>query len=470
VSAMKPSLQLRVSQQLVMTPQLQQALRLLQMPVLELNTQLEEALAENVMLEAEEPAEGETPGAAEDTGEPEVVAREADEISLWDEPAARDNRSDVWADDGRRPEVADTSGESLREHLIWQLEMEHFSPREVAIGHAIVDALNEDGYLTEDLESIHTTLDGGAGFALAELEATLEKFQTLDPTGVGARTPAECIGIQLRQLAPDTPGRELALQIAANSLDLVADRAYSQLRRDHGVSEEALTLALMLIRACHPRPGAAVQPDATEYVVPDVYVRKQDGRWVVELNRSFSPKLKVNQAYAEMLKTDRGHDTLRAQLQEARFLVRSLEIRDDTLMKVALTIVERQTGFLEHGEEQMKPMILKDVAEAVGMHESTISRVTSNKYMHTPRGVVEFRYFFSSQLAKSDGSGESSTAIKARIRRLIGHENPAKPLSDSAIAKTLAGEGVNVARRTVAKYREALRIAPSAERKRLSIR
>ncbi|UCG74356.1 MAG: RNA polymerase factor sigma-54 [Chromatiales bacterium] len=467
---MKPSLQLRVSQQLVMTPQLQQALRLLQMPVLELNTQLEQALADNVMLEAEEPAEVETPAPADDNAEPEVVAREADEISLWDEPAVRDNRSDVWADDGRRPEIADTSSESLREHLLWQLEMEHFSPRQVAMGHAIVDALNDDGYLTEDLETIHATLAEDASFSLAELEATLAKIQTLDPAGVGARTPAECIGIQLRQLAPDTPGRELALRIAADSLDLVADRAYGQLRRDYGASEEALTLALMLIRACHPRPGSAVQPDATEYVVPDVYVRKQDGRWVVELNRSFSPKLKVNQAYAEMLKTDRGHDTLRAQLQEARFLVRSLEIRDDTLMKVAMTIVERQTGFLEHGEEQMKPMILKDVAEAVGMHESTISRVTSNKYMHTPRGVVEFRYFFSSQLPKSDGSGESSTAIKARIRRLIGHENPAKPLSDSAIARTLAGEGVSVARRTVAKYREALRIAPSAERKRLSVR
>lgn len=470
MSAMKPSLQLRVSQQLVMTPQLQQALRLLQMPVLELNTQLEQALADNVMLEAEEPAEVETPAPADDNAEPEVVAREADEISLWDEPAVRDNRSDVWADDGRRPEIADTSSESLREHLLWQLEMEHFSPRQVAMGHAIVDALNDDGYLTEDLETIHATLAEDASFSLAELEATLAKIQTLDPAGVGARTPAECIGIQLRQLAPDTPGRELALRIAADSLDLVADRAYGQLRRDYGASEEALTLALMLIRACHPRPGSAVQPDATEYVVPDVYVRKQDGRWVVELNRSFSPKLKVNQAYAEMLKTDRGHDTLRAQLQEARFLVRSLEIRDDTLMKVAMTIVERQTGFLEHGEEQMKPMILKDVAEAVGMHESTISRVTSNKYMHTPRGVVEFRYFFSSQLPKSDGSGESSTAIKARIRRLIGHENPAKPLSDSAIARTLAGEGVSVARRTVAKYREALRIAPSAERKRLSVR
>lgn len=464
---MKPSLQLRISQQLVMTPQLQQALRLLQMPVLELNSQLEQALAENVMLESEEPPEAETPAATSDDAEPEVVAREADEISLWDEPISRDNRSDVWADDGRRPEIADTSNESLREHLLWQLEMEHFSPREVAIGHAIVDALNDDGYLTEDLDTILTTLDAGADFRKEEIESTLAKIQTLDPTGVAARTPAECISIQLGQLASDTPGRDLALSIANSSLDLVAEKAYDQLRRDYSVSEEALSVALILIRACHPRPGTAVQPDATEYVVPDVYVRKLDGRWVVEINRSFSPKLRVNQAYAEMLKTDRGHDTLRAQLQEARFLVRSLEIRDDTLMKVALSIIGKQTEFLEHGEEKMKPMILKDVAEAIGMHESTISRVTANKYMHTPRGVVEFRYFFSSQLGNTDGTGESSTAIKARIRRLIGHENPAKPLSDSAIAKTLAGEGISVARRTVAKYREALRIAPSAERKRM---
>lgn len=465
---MKPALQLRVSQQLVMTPQLQQALRLLQMPVLELNTQLEQALADNVMLETEEPAEVETAADGSQPAEPEVVAREADEISPWDEPSRGEGRGDVWADDGRRPEVADTSGETLREHLLWQLEMEDFTPREVAIGHAIVDALNDDGYLTEDLDSILRTLDTDAGFRRDEIETTLAKIQTLDPTGVAARTPAECIGIQLQQLAPETPGRDLALRIAADALDLVAERAYDQLRREYGASEETLTVALMLIRACHPRPGATVHTDATEYVMPDVYVRKVDGRWIVELNRSFSPRLKVNQAYAEMLKTDRGHDTLRAQLQEARFLVRSLEIRDDTLMKVAMSIVEKQTGFLEHGEEQMKPMILKDVAEAVGMHESTISRVSANKYMHTPRGVVEFRYFFSSQLAKEDGTGESSTAIKARIRRLIGHENPAKPLSDSAIAKTLAGEGISVARRTVAKYREALRIAPSAERKRMS--
>jgi RNA polymerase sigma-54 factor len=470
---MKPSLQLRISQQLVMTPQLQQALRLLQMPLLELNTQLEQALAENVMLEAEEPTEAteaEAPTSAKEDDAPAVVAREADEISPWDEPVSREGRADLWSNDDRRQEIADTSDESLRQHLLWQLEMEDFSPREVAIGHTLIDALNEDGYLTETLEAIQSALATEARFSLAEIEQTLSRIQTLDPAGVGARDLAECIGIQLRQLATDTPGRALALRIAADSLDLVAEQAYGQLRRDYSASEDNLSAALLLIRACHPRPGASVQPDTTEYVVPDIYVRKQDGRWVVELNRSFSPRLRVNQTYADLLKTDRGHDTLRAQLQEARFLVRSLEIRDETLMKVALSIIERQTAFLEHGEEQMKPMILKDVAEAVGMHESTISRVTANKYMHTPRGVLEFRYFFSSQLPNDDGSGQSSTAIKARIRRLIGQENPANPMSDNAIAKVLAGEGVSVARRTVAKYREVLRIGTSAERKRQSVR
>jgi len=468
MSGMKPSLQLRISQQLVMTPQLQQALKLLQMPVMELNTQLEQALAENVMLEAEEPPEGEVAAPADEL--PEVVAGEADEFNTWDEPGPRDSRADVWADDGRRPDIEDRSGETLREHLLWQLEMEQFSPREIVMGHAIIDTLNDDGYLTESLESIEATLAGEAGFTREELEQTLARVQTLDPIGIGARTPAECISIQLSHLADETAGRELALRIAAQSLDLVADRDHAALRREHGASDEELEGALELIRACHPHPGAAIESSTPEYVVPDVYVRKQDGRWVVDLNRSNSPRLQVNQTYAAMLRGGGSHDTLRAQLQEARFLVRSLEIRDDTLMKVALCIVERQTDYLEHGEESMKPMILKDVAEAVGMHESTISRVSANKYMHTPRGVVEFRYFFSSQLAGTDGSSQSSTAIKARIRRLIGQENPAKPLSDSALAKMLVNEGVNVARRTVAKYREALRIAPSSERKRQAAR
>ena len=237
------------------------------------------------------------------------------------------------------------------------------------------------------------------------------------------------------------------------------------LRRRLGVSDEELDTALTLVRACHPRPGSAIQSTAAEYVVPDVFVRKQDGKWIVEVNRSVAPRLRVNQTYADMLRGKGEHATLRTQLQEAKFLVRSLEIRHDTLMKVALCIVERQIEFLEHGEEHMRPMVLRDVAEAIEMHESTVSRVTANKYMHTPRGVFEFRYFFSSQLTASDGSEQSSTAIRAKIRRLIGQENPEKPLSDSKIGALLADEGIKVARRTVAKYREAMKIPSSSERK-----
>jgi RNA polymerase sigma-54 factor len=458
---MKPSLQLRIGQQLTMTPQLQQAIRLLQLPVLELDTQLQQALAENVMLEMDEPAEREP-----DPEDSPVVAQESSESGIWSDLPAGGGRADIWGDDSRRPELADRSDESLREHLLWQLEMEHFTPREMVIGHAIVDYLNDDGYLTESLESIQTTLAGEASFSLEEIEAALRKVQALDPAGIAARDLSECIRIQLSQLDAGQPGRDLAIEIARASLDLVADQQYPILRRRLGVSDEALDVALALVRSCHPRPGAAVQSSTAEYVVPDVYVRKLDGKWVVEVNRSAAPRLKVNQTYAAMLRGNGEHATLRTQLQEARWLVRSLEIRHETLLKVAMCIVERQADFLEHGEEEMKPMILRDVAEAIEMHESTISRVTSNKYMHTPRGVIEFRYFFSSQLTGSDGTEQSSTAIRAKIRKLIGHENPAKPLSDSGIAKLLADDGVRVARRTVAKYRETMRIAPSTERKR----
>ncbi len=471
---MKPSLQLKVSQQLVMTPQLQQALRLLQMPVLELNSQLEEALAENVMLEAEEPSDApeldpvDRDEAGDQTTAPEVVAGEMRDTDLWADRGGSDSRSDLWSEDSR-PEIADHSTESLREHLLWQLELEHFSPREVVIGHALVDALNDDGYLTESLDEIKQALRGEANFKTDEIERTLLKLQQLDPPGIAARNLSECIAIQLRQLDASVAERDLALLIATDHLDLVAARDYANLRRQLGVSDSKLEAALALVKSCHPRPGAAIQSSTPDYVTPDVYVRKQDGRWIVEINGSAAPRVKVNQAYAEMLRGNSGHETLRAQLQEARFLVRSLEIRNDTLMKVALCIVERQTDFLEQGEEAMKPMVLRDIAEAVDMHESTISRVTANKYMRTPRGVFEFRYFFSSQLTSEDGLEESSTAVRAKIKRLIGQENPAKPLSDNKITQLLAKDGTNIARRTVAKYREAMKIATSSERKRQSI-
>jgi RNA polymerase sigma-54 factor len=485
---LKPSLQLRIGQQLTMTPQLQQAIRLLQLPILELNAQLQQMLESNVMLELEEPAEREVelpgvggapdyppePVAAQpeegrefdyDPDESGVLPDEAPDSSLWnDVPAAA--RGDPWSDDDRQAEIADQSGQSLREHLLWQLGMEHFTPREAIIGEAIIDYINDDGYLTESLDSILAMLPVAAGFAMPEVEQTLAKVQALDPPGVGARDLSECIRIQLRQLDAQVPGHALALNIAASYLDMVAEQQFAMLRRKLGVSDTDLEVALALVRACHPRPGAAIQATTAEYVVPDVYVRKHDGKWIVEVNRSMAPRLRVNQAYAQMLRGNGEHTVLRTQLQEARWLVRSLEIRNDTLLKVANCIVKRQRGFFEHGEEHMKPMILKDVAEAVEMHESTISRVTSGKYMHTPRGVFELRYFFSSQVTGDDGTEQSSTAIRAKIRKLIGQESPASPLSDSRIAELLQADGVNVARRTVAKYREAMKIAPSSERKR----
>jgi len=467
---MKLSLQLKLGQQLTMTPQLQQAIRLLQMPLLELNTQIEQALAENVMLETEEPEPlaSSADGSAEVPDGASVVAGERDDTGAWNTASGSGNRGDVWADDSRRPELADHSDESLREHLLWQLEMEQFSLREVVIGHTIIDYINDDGYLTESLENIHDLLTTEGGFSQDEIKSTLIKLQALDPAGVAARDLSECIRIQLRQLDPTVPSRDLALRIAESHLDLVAEQQYPTLRRQLGVSEEDLDIALALVRSCHPRPGSAIQASSTEYIIPDVYIRKQDNKWVVEVNRAIAPRLRVNQTYAELLRGNGQHADLRSQLQEAKWLVRSLEIRHDTLLKVAMCIVDRQIDFLESGEEAMKPMILRDVAEAVEMHESTISRVTANKYMYTPRGVFEFRFFFSSQLSATDGPEQSSTAIRAKIRRLIGQENPNKPLSDSKLVELLANEGAKIARRTVAKYREAMKIAPSNERRQRS--
>jgi len=460
----KLSLQLKLGQQLTMTPQLQQAIRLLQMPVLELNTQLQEALETNVMLEQEEPADSEdTPRTSE---EPEVVAGEDTEKGDWEDIYGSGRRSETWSgQDQPQVDLPDTSGESLQDYLLWQLEMDDLLPRDAVIGQALVDSINDDGYLIDSLENITRSMSDEASFTIEEAEAMLTRIQMLDPVGVGSRDPAECIAIQLRQLDPAAPGKDLAIKIAEEDLDMIAEHQYSMLRRRLGVSDEDLDSAVALILACHPRPGSTIQSSTAEYVVPDVYVRKQDGRWIVEVNRGSAPRLRVNQAYADMLRGNGSHALLKTQLQEARWLVRSLEIRHDTLLRVAMSIVERQVDFFEHGEEAMKPMILKDIAEALEMHESTISRVTTNKYMHTPRGVFEFRYFFSSQLSASDGSEQSSTSVRARIKRLIGQENPAKPLSDSKITQLLDKEGIKVARRTVAKYREAMKIPPSSERR-----
>ncbi len=476
---LKPSLQLRLTQSLTMTPQLQQAIRLLQLPVMELQAQIQEALDENVMLEAEEPEASETPEAAAESSADDGNEHDADEPEEFVEPELAVATEAEWEDvqktgPAEAPksveppttfEYADRSEETLRDHLLWQLELENLDPRTTAIGQAVIDAINDDGYLTDDLDTVRATLAPDVLTSVEEIETVLELVQLFDPAGVGARSVSECVLLQLKQLHVDTPGLDIARQIARDHLELVAEHQYGGLKRVLKVTDSELESAIALVRGCHPRPGASIFAPAAEYVVPDVFVRRHDGHWVVELNNAISPQLRVNQVYAGSLGRGEEYDVLRTQLQEARWLIRSLEIRNETLLKVALTIVQRQTQFLELGEEYMRPMVLRDIAEAIEMHESTVSRVTTNKYMHTPRGVFEFRYFFSSHVAGDDGE-QSSTAVRAKIRKLVTGEDPERPLSDNQIAQLLSEEGITVARRTVAKYREAMKIPSSSDRKR----
>jgi RNA polymerase sigma-54 factor len=473
---LKPALQLRLGQQLTMTPQLQQAIRLLQLPVLELQAQVQEALESNVMLETEEDEQldlsslDQPEPAGEDADDGEADGPGADEIVVemedpWSESSTPSGDGRAQDDDDRPLEFTDHRDRNLHQHLLWQLEISCLDPREVWIGEALVDALNDDGYLTETPADIARSLSADLPVSEIDVTRVLTFLQALDPAGVGARTVAECISLQLGQLEPCTPGRELAIAIAGEHLQEMADRDLAGLRHRFAVDEDELHGALALIRGCNPRPGAAFESAPPEYIVPDVFVRRGAQGWIVEVNRASVPRLRVNQGYAGLVTRSQDYATLRAQLQEARWLIRSLEIRGETLLKVARTIVQRQVAFLEKGEEAMQPMILRDVAEAVGLHESTVSRVTTGKYMHTPRGIFEFRFFFSSHVSGAGGEDISSVAIRARIRKLIAEEPAGKPLSDAQLAHALSGEGVKVARRTVAKYREALGLATSSERR-----
>lgn len=476
---LKPALQLRLSQQLRMTPQLQQAIHLLQLPIIDLRARVEEALEQNVMLEVDETETAVAGDAAEDGdgvfedsasaeasgAEDDTLDFDAPRLAVWDDvPRTGPAEGPRHSDPALTVEHADRSDETLSDHLLWQLELENLDRRSTTIGQAIIDAVNDDGYLTDDLETIRATLAPDVVASLDEIETMLERVQAFDPAGIAARSVGECMLLQLGQLDGDTAGLELACRIAGGHLELLAEQRYDALKRTLGATAAELEDALLLVRACHPRPGAAIQAPTTEFVVPDVFIRRVDGRWLVELNDSIAPRLRVNPVYAGSLGRDDGYDVLKTQLQEARWLVRSLEIRSDTLARVALTIVERQSAFLEHGEEHMQPMVLRDIAEATGMHESTISRVTVNKYMLTPRGMFDFRYFFSSHVPGSEGD-QSSTAVRARIRKLVAAENPEKPLSDNRITTMLADDGIQVARRTVAKYREALGIPSSSARR-----
>ncbi len=495
---MKPSLVLKMGQQLTMTPQLQQAIKLLQLSTLDLQQEIQEALEANPMLERQED------GDDFDNNDPladgdELASAPTQEITFQDAPAnAELPDENQWSeqipselpvdtawediyqtsasslpsnDDDEWDFTARTSaGESLQSHLLWQLNLAPMSDKDRLIAMTLIDAINNDGYLEETLEELLESFDPELDIELDEIEAVLHRIQQFEPAGIGARDLRECLLLQLRQLPPSTPWLKETQRLVSDHLDLLGSRDYSQIMRRMKLREEELKPAIDLIQRLNPRPGSQIESSEPEYVVPDVIVRKDSGRWLVELNQEAMPRLRVNPQYAGMVKrADSSSDNtfMRNQLQEARWFIKSLQSRNETLMKVATQIVEHQRGFLEYGEEAMKPLVLHDIAEAVGMHESTISRVTTQKFMHTPRGIFELKYFFSSHVSTAEGGECSSTAIRAIIKKLVAAENAKKPLSDSKIAGLLEAQGIQVARRTVAKYRESLGIAPSSERKRL---
>ncbi len=485
---MRQSLQLRLGQQLTMTPQLQQAIRLLQLSSLDLQVEVQAVLDSNLMLEqADEPpdppAQPETlttQTATENGSETEIDATAntlPDELpvdSVWEDTYESYDGATSYSrgeeEEWDPYERYAGAGESLRDYLYWQMRLTPFGERELAVATAIIDAIDESGYLTLSLEDICQGLQDGVVMAPAEAEKVLGQIQRFDPQGVGARSPAECLLLQLEALPADTPWLTEARRLVEYHLELLAERDFTGLMRRLKVTREALQGIVSLIQSLDPHPGARLSSAAPQYVVPDVLVHRQRHAWRVELNPENMPKLRINARYAALARQNSSNgDTayLKNHLQEARWFLKSLQNRNETLLKVATCIVERQREFLEQGDESMKPLILRDVAEALGMHESTISRVTTQKYMYTPRGIYELKYFFSSHVGTSDGGECSSTAIRAMIRKLIQAENPGKPLSDDKIAKLLEAEGIQVARRTVAKYREAMSVPSSSDRKRL---
>ncbi|KAB2926891.1 MAG: RNA polymerase factor sigma-54 [Candidatus Contendobacter sp.] len=487
---MRQSLQLRLGQQLTMTPQLQQAIRLLQLSSLDLQAEVQTILDSNLMLERSDepqdlPVQPETlaaQAAADARAETELNAAPAD-TTLPDELPVDSAWEDIYESyDGEtrysRGEDEDWdpyeryagAGESLRDYLYWQMRLTPFNDRDMAIATAIIDAIDESGYLTLSLAEIVQGLRDDLAVTPAEVETVLEQIQRFDPQGVGARNPAECLLLQLEALPADTPWLTETRRLVEQHLELLADHDFSALMRRLKVSREALQAIIGLIQSLNPHPGARLSNAAPQYVVPDVLVYRQRAAWRVELNPESTPKVRINARYAALTRrAGKNGDIacLKNHLQEARWFLKSLQNRNETLLKVATCIVERQREFLEGGDEYMKPLILRDIAEVLGMHESTISRVTTQKYMHTPRGLYELKYFFSSHVGTRDGGECSSTAIRAMIRKLIQAEDPGKPLSDDKIAKLLEAEGIQVARRTVAKYREAMAVPSSSDRKRL---
>jgi RNA polymerase sigma-54 factor len=470
---MKPSLQFRLSQHLTLTPQLQQSIRLLQLSTVELNQEIDRILMENPALEREDaedaeplaapPAAGGSSTSASDAPAPEPAAPELE----WSGEATANWRG-AEDDEGERTFAAPDTP-TLRDHLHTQLSLTNLSARDRAFVGLLIDALDDDGYLTQSLEEISALLPPELEAAPEELSIALHHLQNLEPAGVGARSPGECLALQLRarhEEAGDT-ARRLALDITEKHLELLAARDYSKLKQLTGASDDELRAAQRLIRTLNPRPGAAFAKVEARYVIPDVTVRKVRGAWRASLNPDAMPRLRINRLYAEIAAGARNGGSLSSQLQEARWLIKNVQQRFETILRVSQAIVERQRHFLEHGEVAMRPLVLREIAETLSLHESTISRVTTQKYMATPRGTFELKYFFGSHVATEAGGAASSTAIRALIKQLVAAEDAKAPLSDARISQILGEQGIVVARRTIAKYREALQIPAVNQRKAL---
>ncbi|HAO0298921.1 TPA: RNA polymerase factor sigma-54 [Escherichia coli] len=476
---MKQGLQLRLSQQLAMTPQLQQAIRLLQLSTLELQQELQQALESNPLLEqidtheeidTRETQDSETLDTA-DALEQKEMPEELPLDASWDTIYTAGTPSGTSGDyiDDELPVYQGETTQTLQDYLMWQVELTPFSDTDRAIATSIVDAVDDTGYLTVPLEDILESM-GDEEIDIDEVEAVLKRIQRFDPVGVAAKDLRDCLLSQLSQFDKTTPWLEEARLIISDHLDLLANHDFRTLMRVTRLKEDVLKEAVNLIQSLDPRPGQSIQTGEPEYVIPDVLVRKHNGHWTVELNSDSIPRLQINQHYASMCnnaRNDGDSQFIRSNLQDAKWLIKSLESRNDTLLRVSRCIVEQQQAFFEQGEEYMKPMVLADIAQAVEMHESTISRVTTQKYLHSPRGIFELKYFFSSHVNTESGGEASSTAIRALVKKLIAAENPAKPLSDSKLTSLLSEQGIMVARRTVAKYRESLSIPPSNQRKQL---
>ena len=485
---MKQTLQLKVSQQLSLTPQLQQSIRLLQLSTHELNEEIERIAQENPMLEI---ADGNNNWEARTEDPVGPISSGVSDTEMASEPAAPsiENHSAAEIDQNRMPddfqaydfyhggrESNDEDNDgipvaanplNLREHLNLQIGLSQITEREKKIVGLLIDSLDDDGYLKQDLSELIALLPLELEIGMDHLQTALAHLQLLDPSGVGARDLKECLEIQLRALPEDTPYRDQALLLVSNHLDKLASHDFVQIKKILGCDDEKMRAIHSLIVSLNPKPGAVFSGSAARYIVPDVVVTKVNGAWTANLNPEAMPRLSINRLYADILRGNRDDSARRlaGQLNEAKWLIKNIHQRANTILRVSSAIVERQRQFFEHGEVAMRPMVLREIAEILELHESTVSRVTAQKFMRTPRGIFELRYFFGSHVATDSGGACSATAIRALIKQLVQEENIKKPLSDSKISQLLEKQGIVVARRTVAKYRELMQIPPANLRK-----